>query len=418
MGECVLECSNIGKQYHLGENSDIFTFTEFLGSFFKTSHEKKADSSFWALKDVSFKINRGDVLGIVGKNGSGKSTLLKILSRITPPTQGSFGYNGTMASLLEVGTGFKQELSGYDNIFLSGTTLGLKHAEIAKQIDEIIDFAEIEKFINTPVKRYSSGMYVRLAFAVAAHLNPDILLLDEVLAVGDQKFQRKCLSKMGTVAKEGKTVLFVSHNMQAVTQLCNKAILLNKGNLLSEGSVHDIVKTYQELNENVTARSKPILFDKKSDSEAQFLNITLSHQNQIKNSFDILETIKLSVEYNVNKTFEDLHILFSISTLDGMIVYSSREQDYYNSMNNKKRQFSPKKTGNYKFSADLPAPHLNCGFYELKVFLISDLEHIIDRYDGIQFEIHDYESSFSSFVSKKTAHGITAPIIPSETKAD
>lgn len=198
----------------------------------------------WALKDVSFEVNRGEVVGIIGKNGSGKSTLLKILSRITEPTEGYAEFRGRVSSLLEVGTGFHRELTGRENVYLNGTILGMKKWEIDEKFDEIVAFSEIEKFIDTPVKHYSSGMYVRLAFAVAAHLNPDILLVDEVLAVGDADFQKKCLGKMGDIAKGGRTVLFVSHNMGAVRQLCDRGLLLEKGSIKQRGPIEQCICTY------------------------------------------------------------------------------------------------------------------------------------------------------------------------------
>jgi lipopolysaccharide transport system ATP-binding protein len=199
---------------------------------------------FWALKDVNLEVKQGEVVGIIGRNGAGKSTLLKILSRITPPTSGKITYHGRVSSLLEVGTGFHRELTGRENIFLNGSILGMKRSEIARQFDEIVAFAEVERFIDTPVKFYSSGMYVRLAFAVAAHLEPEILVVDEVLAVGDAEFQKKCLGKMSTVARSGRTVLFVSHNMGAVRGLCSRAIWLNQGAVMKEGDVNSVVEAY------------------------------------------------------------------------------------------------------------------------------------------------------------------------------
>lgn len=202
---------------------------------------------FWALKDINLEVRTGEVVGIIGRNGAGKSTLLKILSRITPPTTGKITYNGRIASLLEVGTGFHRELTGRENIFLNGSILGMKRAEIAKKFDEIVAFAEVEKFIDTPVKFYSSGMYVRLAFAVAAHLEPEILVVDEVLAVGDAEFQKKCLGKMGDVAKQGRTVLFVSHNMTAMRALCQTGALLRKGSLEFAGQIGKCIGQYTTL---------------------------------------------------------------------------------------------------------------------------------------------------------------------------
>ncbi|MBI1792659.1 MAG: ABC transporter ATP-binding protein [Chloroflexi bacterium] len=208
------------------------------------SKNREDDNTIWALKDISFTVEQGEVLGIIGRNGAGKSTLLKILSRVTAPTSGKIKVKGRVASLLEVGTGFHPELTGRENIYLNGAILGMNRREIDRKFDEIVDFAEVEKFIDTPVKRYSSGMYVRLAFAVAAHLEPEILVVDEVLAVGDADFQKKCLGKMGDVAKKGRTVLFVSHNMGAVQNLCRRGIWLNNGHLAEDGLVIDAVSSY------------------------------------------------------------------------------------------------------------------------------------------------------------------------------
>ena len=229
----------------------------------------------WALRDINFEVQQGEIVGIIGRNGAGKSTLLKILSRITAPTSGQVKVKGRIASLLEVGTGFHPELTGRENIYLNGAILGMKKAEIDRKFDEIVAFAEVEKFIDTPVKRYSSGMYVRLAFAVAAHLEPEILVVDEVLAVGDGAFQKKCLGKMGEVAKEGRTVLFVSHNMAAIQGLCSKCLLFNSGQLASEGASQDIVEQY--LTNGLF--DTPTLLEKRKDrqgsGEIRFLEVSI-----------------------------------------------------------------------------------------------------------------------------------------------
>lgn len=239
----------LGKKYQIGGPQEKYlTFRDAITNSFKAPFKRftsqGAPPEFWALKDVSFDVEQGEVVGIIGRNGAGKSTLLKILSRITTPTEGTVDLYGRVGSLLEVGTGFHPELTGRENIFLSGSILGMKKREIEDKLDEIVKFSEIEKFLETPVKRYSSGMYVRLAFAVAAHLEPEILLVDEVLAVGDAAFQKKCLGKMGEVAKEGRTVLFVSHNMAAINSLCNKAILLNAGLLKKQGPTIEVINEY------------------------------------------------------------------------------------------------------------------------------------------------------------------------------
>jgi lipopolysaccharide transport system ATP-binding protein len=261
MSEVVIKAENLGKKYvigHQAERGDYTLLRDLWMQQARTLWNKTKDlakgkpviqgdtlEEVWALKDVSFEIRRGEAVGIIGRNGAGKSTLLKILSRITEPSTGRVTINGRVASLLEVGTGFHLELSGRENIYLNGTILGMTRKEIKRKFDEIVAFAEVEKYLDTPVKRYSSGMYVRLAFAVAAHLEPEILVVDEVLAVGDAAFQKKCLGKMEDVStREGRTVLFVSHNMAAISQLCNRAILLNNGQLTFHGNVHKAIQLY------------------------------------------------------------------------------------------------------------------------------------------------------------------------------
>lgn len=237
----VIKVASVGKEYQLG-NIARDSIKDSVRNMFDL--KKPIKETFWALKGISFEVKQGEVLGIVGKNGAGKSTLLKVLSRITYPTEGEIIMNGRVASLLEVGTGFHPELSGRENIFLNGSILGMSRKEIKNKFEEIVDFSGVEKFLDTPVKHYSSGMYVRLAFSVAAHLEPEILIIDEVLAVGDAEFQKKCLGKMKDVAGQGRTVLFVSHNMAAVETLCSKAMFLEKGKMKEIGKVSDIIKSY------------------------------------------------------------------------------------------------------------------------------------------------------------------------------
>jgi len=250
MGNIAIRVEHLSKQYHIGAIQKRYgMLRDRLAEGLKRLYHNHgrlsaANNTIWALKDVSFEVEQGEVIGIIGRNGAGKSTLLKLLTRITDPTEGRAEIYGRVGSLLEVGTGFHPELTGRENIYLNGAILGMKKVEIDQKFDEIIAFAEVEKFIDTPVKRYSSGMYVRLAFAVAAHLEPEILLVDEVLSVGDAAFQRKCLGKMGDVASQGRTVLFVSHNMAAVQQLTRTSLLLHGGRLISKGSTENIIRDY------------------------------------------------------------------------------------------------------------------------------------------------------------------------------
>src|ERR1039457_1430354 len=256
----VISVENVSKSYRLGQIGGGTLKEDFarwcakmrgkpdpLLKIGEEHHARHIGDQFWALDNVSFEVKQGEVLGIIGRNGAGKSTLLKILSQVTTPTSGEIKVRGRIASLLEVGTGFHPELTGRENIFLNGAILGMTKVEIRRKFDEIVAFAEIERFLDTPVKRYSSGMYVRLAFAVAAHLEPEILIVDEVLAVGDAQFQKKCLGKMGEVSKGGRTVLFVSHNMQAVSTLCSHAILLNGGSIQQQGDVHNVINGYVSM---------------------------------------------------------------------------------------------------------------------------------------------------------------------------
>lgn len=236
-----IEVSHLSKCYQIGNKKGSIRDTVRLWT---STDNKKKTSDFWAINDLSFNVNKGDVLGVVGKNGAGKSTLLKLLSRITKPTSGRIEIHGRVSSLLEVGTGFHPELTGRENVFLNGTILGMKRAEIKSKFDEIVEFSGIEKFIDTPAKYYSSGMYVRLAFAVAAFLEPEILIIDEILAVGDAAFQQKCIGKIKDVAVGGRTVLFVSHDIDAVTSLCTKGMLIDKGSIVKQGDIHDVITTY------------------------------------------------------------------------------------------------------------------------------------------------------------------------------
>ncbi len=241
----IIEVRNISKQYKIGQKQQYLSLRDSVSDFFKTKGEHTPRSDFWALNDVSFDVQAGESIGIIGRNGAGKSTLLKILSRITPPTKGKIILRGRIASLLEVGTGFHSELTGRENVFMNGSILGLRRAEIAQKFDEIVAFSGVEQFIDTPLKHYSSGMQLRLAFAVAAHLEPEILVIDEVLAVGDADFQKKCLGKMDEVSKSGRTVLFVSHNMGAIRQLCHKGVILDKGKMIFEGDIQKAVALYE-----------------------------------------------------------------------------------------------------------------------------------------------------------------------------
>jgi len=275
MDKRVIEVKNLSKMYKIGHIESYPTLRDSITNIFKKKVRKEI---FWALKDISLDVHKGEVVGVIGRNGAGKTTLLKILSRITFPTTGEIKIRGRVASLLEVGTGFHPELTGNENIYLNGAILGMKKNEINKKFEDIVEFSGVEKFLDTPIKRYSSGMYVRLAFSVAAHLEPEILLIDEVLAVGDIGFQKKCLNKMEDVSQSGRTILFVSHNMNTIQKLCEKSILLNDGKIQNMGSTNDIIDVYlSEMDELVTETSLAQRKDRKGNGSLQFTNVTFEN---------------------------------------------------------------------------------------------------------------------------------------------
>ncbi len=322
MSDIAIKVENLSKLYHIGAKKSGSLRETLEHSFNKLIGKKDAidkAEEFWALKDVNFEIKKGEAVGIIGRNGAGKSTLLKILSRITEPTTGKITINGRVASLLEVGTGFHPELTGRENIFMNGAILGMKQAEIKRKFDEIVDFSGIEKFIDTPVKHYSSGMYVRLAFAVAAHLEPEILIVDEVLAVGDAEFQKKCLGKMNDVAsKEGRTVLFVSHSMTAISSLCASTILLDKGKIEFFGEAESAVNKYLqhqnftssfiELNPNNSRQSH---WGGRNIAELTSIEI-LNEYNEPTSEVRIGDILKVKIGVQVKKDSKSLEIGFVI----------------------------------------------------------------------------------------------------------
>jgi len=289
----------------------------------------EASDTIWAVRDVSFEVNQGEVLGIIGRNGAGKSTLLKMLSHITQPTLGRIEIYGRVASLLEVGTGFHGELTGRENVYLNGTILGMKRAEITRKFDEIVAFAEVERFIDTPVKRYSSGMYLRLAFAVAAYLEPEILIVDEVLAVGDASFQKKCLGKMSGVAKEGRTVLFVSHNMPAVTRLCARVLCLNEGKLCRDGPSHEVVKAYLH-SEFATMSSRewqdPLKAPRGEVARLRAVRVR-TEDGHCTEHIDIRKPVGIEMEYEVLKSGFKMRPAFSLYNEEGVRLFDAVDLD-------------------------------------------------------------------------------------------
>lgn len=336
----VICAENLGKRYfltHQHHGRSRYTalrdvIAEGVGRLFSKERSRRIRrEEFWALRDVSLEVKQGEAVGIIGRNGAGKSTLLKILSRITEPTTGRVGLKGRVASLLEVGTGFHPELTGAENIFLNGAILGMTRAEIRKKFDEIVAFAEVEKFIDMPVKHYSSGMYMRLAFAVAAHLEPEILVIDEVLAVGDATFQKKCLGKMGDVAKEGRTVLFVSHNMAAVTQLCRNAIHLQNGRVVDSGPAPKVVNRYLALGQSDAATVDLTDFPTRTGSgTVRFEWGELrGSEGEARRDFSIGEDVIVAFRFRADPAFHERQVKLAVQlrTSDGISLCNMVDTD-------------------------------------------------------------------------------------------
>ncbi len=406
MSETVISVRNLYKEYKLGVighgtlHKDLQSWwarvsgKEDPNSLISSHHNKETEErSFLALKEISFKVNKGEILGIIGKNGAGKSTLLKIISRITTPTKGEIKIKGRVGSLLEVGTGFHPELTGRENIFLNGAILGMNKKEIKSKIDGIIDFAGIERHIDTPVKRYSSGMYVRLAFSVAAHLDPEILIVDEVLAVGDADFQKKCVGKMKDISEgQGRTVLFVSHNMAAIRKLCSRTILLEKGSLKKNGNTNEIVNEY--LRSGLLSGNGVIRWNNDEDSpgndivKLKEIKITQG-RGKITDRVDISEDVKIHLVYNLLKDKENIFTAIRLKSQNGNIVFSSGDMPGATSSNSswygKKRM-----KGIYQTICTIPGDFLNDTSYYISIHINKDVKkEYIYLEDCLNFRVID-----------------------------
>jgi lipopolysaccharide transport system ATP-binding protein len=394
MSKLAIKAENISKQYRLGEvgtgtlSHDLNRFWHkvrgkedpYLQIGQANDRSQKADSNYvWSLKDINFEIEQGDAVGIIGRNGAGKSTLLKLLSKVTKPTTGRFHVNGRIASLLEVGTGFNPEMTGRENIYMNGAILGMRSHEITRKFDEIVDFSGVEAYIDTPVKRYSSGMYVRLAFAVAAHLESEILIVDEVLAVGDAEFQKKCLGKMGDVSKgEGRTVLFVSHNMAAVKSLCNKGIYLKNGMINEKGEIENILTTYLldvpklEFKGIIPKDFDRLNLGKGFITKIEFINNEGNQISEIKFKENIEINVEIEILEELNAPFIDIKFV----SKDGIIIAYSSTQIYADFSNKKIGLFSFKVTFNNYFQPD--KYNINIGLHNSDGTTIEYLENIYD----------------------------------------
>jgi lipopolysaccharide transport system ATP-binding protein len=407
-GETVVSVEHLGKMYRLGQigtgtlSHDLKRWwalargkeDPYLKVGAENDRTKKSSSDYvWALQDVSFDIKQGDTLGIIGRNGAGKSTLLKLLSRVTTPSAGQIKMKGRVASLLEVGTGFHPELTGRENIYLNGAILGMTKAEISRKFDEIVSFAGIELYVDTPVKRYSSGMYVRLAFAVAAHLEPEILIVDEVLAVGDAEFQKKCLGKMEDIANEDRTIIFVSHNLYSVAELCKKGLVLANGKSIFHGDVHKAIELYQKSN-GVTSE----IYHKKTTNLVWEGITNRASLNNLNPNQDIDFALAFSGKSHL---YDKLTIDFGLyNEKNQMVVHSRSNWVNFN--------FDVKPNSTSELLYKVCAPHLAPGKYFLTIYICHGYDVIlhVDNIDACSINAHNYFGT-SQFLDN--VHSSTVP---------
>jgi lipopolysaccharide transport system ATP-binding protein len=400
MTDLAIRVANLSKQYTIGQakqrhNTLRDQLTDGVKSLFsRNGRHHSGVNSVWALKDISFHVEQGDVVGIIGRNGAGKSTLLKILSRITVPTEGKAEIYGRVGSLLEVGTGFHSELSGRENVYLNGAILGMTKKEIDRRFDEIVAFAEVEKFIDTPVKHYSSGMYMRLAFAVAAHLDPEILIVDEVLAVGDAAFQKKCLGKMGDVAEEGRTVLFVSHNMSAIARLCDRALLVDHGRIVEQGNTQNVIEKYLSRENGKTCHVKlpPDPLRRMRLREITILNSCGIPSSQV----EMAKPFRVRVSYDVNQKLESAYVICYFLSPDGSTIFGTGDSDC------NPERLGMREPGHYSAEFEVPAFLLGESHYSIGINLAIPFGEIFDRHQNVvSFEVVDLRSGSHHRVNRR-----------------
>ncbi len=413
--QTVISAEHVTKIYRLGQIG-AGTLSEDLGRWLavrKKHRSQTADGGpgkeHIALNDVSFQVKQGEVLGIIGKNGAGKSTLLKILSRVTAPTKGIVKIRGRVASLLEVGTGFHPDLTGRENVFLNGAILGMTKAEIKKRFDEIVSFSGVGKYIDTPVKRYSSGMYVRLAFAVAAHLEPEILIVDEVLAVGDAEFQKKCLGKMKDVSGQGRTVLFVSHNMPSVRNLCSRGVLLDSGRLSYAGEIKEVIDEYLRPQATVNKIEGMIVWENGTapgGEEVVLRSIRLlNEKNEVAGTFYTSSPIKIEIAYDLLQDLSGSRLIIQLIDMNGSVVFGST-----NHMQDSQR----KEKGKYVTVCTIPDNLLNTGRYNVLVHMgIPGVKVLVQGAPFISFDTVSLGAHGSMF--SESWSGMIAPLLKWET---
>lgn len=405
-----IRVENLGKMYQIAHNAERLRYKTLRESLtnalmipinrLRNKGESIHQEDFWALSDVSFEVQPGDVVGIIGRNGAGKSTLLKILSRITKPTKGRVEINGRVGSLLEVGTGFHPELTGRENVFLNGSILGMKREEIARQFDEIVAFAEVERFIDTPVKRYSSGMYVRLAFAVAAHLQPEILIVDEVLAVGDAQFQQKCLGKMGEVSRQGRTVLFVSHNSVAIRNLCRTGVWLDRGKIAEKGASATVLSNYINSGSGTIMQGaiQYSVTDAPGNDVIRLRGLKLSVDGEVTGLVPIDKPLDITIDYECCKAGAALSVSLHLFDQNSTCVFVTGTQSKSENL------------GVHRTNCRIPANFLNDIRYSLKVILVEDITKTYHCENSVvSFDGYDSGSARGGFYGKML--GVVRPTL-------
>jgi lipopolysaccharide transport system ATP-binding protein len=409
----VIRADNLSKQYVLGSRQP-YSFRELLAGMFHRDDETKR--ILWALRDVGFTVDEGETLGLIGHNGAGKSTLLKILSRITKPTSGTAAIRGRVGSLLEVGTGFHSELSGRENIYLNGAILGMKRSEIEKKFDEIVSFSEIEAFLDTPVKHYSTGMYMRLAFSVAAHLDPEVLIVDEVLAVGDIGFQRKCLRKMRDVGESGRTVIFVSHDMQSITRLCRRVIWLKDGQLKSDGEAKQVVGEY--LHEQSRTGAEKVWDDLTTAPGNDLIRLrsarVLDAGGKMTSTIDIRRHVSIEIEYEVLRGGKSIVPSVQLNNEQGVCIFVSHDW-------NGGWRARPREVGTYTSKVTVPGNFLSEGTVFVTVGAATYQPHEIhfSERDAVTFNVIDSpdgDAARGDFAGPMP--GVVRPVLEWTTRAD
>jgi lipopolysaccharide transport system ATP-binding protein len=413
MTKPVIKVSGLGKRYRIGAQGHASLRDAIAGAVRAPLRSLQAKNGsgknfIWALRDVSFEVSAGEVVGVIGRNGAGKSTLLKILSRITKPTEGRVALKGRVGSLLEVGTGFHSELTGRENVFLNGAVLGMTRREIERKFDEIVAFAETETFLDTPVKHYSSGMIVRLAFAVAAHLEPEIMIIDEVLAVGDFAFQKKCLGKMNEVAKHGRTVLFVSHDISAVNALCQRVLLLHEGSILKSGPTEEVTRYYLDSANKLYSPINWVPVNNASGGEIQLNGVAVEQGNKETGVVSCREPFSLKLDYDVKRAVRGSRFFFILRNSKGELVFTTSDYDIPTP------EAIIRQTGHFISKIEVPGGLLKSGSYLGTVGVDVANDRVVFAADDVlQFDV--FEPKDDTQAERHSRVGVIAPLLEWET---